>query len=331
MDGTTSLAARVRAITGDRDYASQLTSLISEQALTDVQARKIFQTLDLAVLTKDLPFLKALNEVSRYQGFNPREIIKLLLDYHEHAHQDVLADPTAMETVEAQVRIGDQTKDFVFTSDMDFHSDMQFICLMFITRGAAFDKILKKSSETMQTCMALLKTKYNINTMRRRPGQALDGKTITIPRIAASFPTITVGLFTKGYGRSIVDPTVLFPESDLPKAIYAPMVSSVIPKSGQAPLAVLLAIAVKTDDVLHQVEVKTSLTALLQYLMASYNSTAVTELVKAKYCTEWGIVTRANGGFSYVDSLVMARDRAKDLIRSSRPNDPSLDVVMGQI
>ncbi|CAL1685180.1 unnamed protein product [Lasius platythorax] len=196
MDGTAALATRVRAITGDRNYASQLTSLISEQGLTDAEANKVFKTLDLATLTTDIGFLKALTEVTRYQGFNPREIIKQLLD-HAAVQQDVLADERSLEKVESQVKVDGQVREFTFTSNMDFHSDMQFICLMFITRGAAFDKILKKSSKTMETCMNLMKTKYNINTMKRKPDLALDGKTITIPRIAASFPNITVGLFKK--------------------------------------------------------------------------------------------------------------------------------------
>jgi len=331
MDGTPTLVARVRGITEDRDYASQLTSLISEQALTDDEARKVFKTLDLATLSAEAGFLKALTEVTRYQGFNPREIIKILLDCHEAVQQEVAADASAIEKVEAQVKIGGETKDFLFTSNMPFHSDMQFICLMFITRGAAFDKILKKSSDAMQTCMNLMKIKYNINTMKRKPGQALDGKTVTIPRIAASFPGITVGLFVQGYGRSIVDPSVIFPEMEVPRAIFAPMVSSVIPRSPQAPLAVLLAIAVKTDDILHQVEAKTALNALLQYLLASYNSTAVTELVKIKCCSEWKIGSKTNGAFTYAPTLIEARDFAKNIIRTSRPNDPALEPVLAQV
>jgi DNA-directed RNA polymerase subunit H (RpoH/RPB5) len=331
MERTAALATRVRALTSDLDYASQLTSLISEQALTDDQARTILKTFDLTVLAKDLPYLKVLSEVARYEGFNPREIIRILLDAHTKTRTDIEIDPNNLDVVESQVRVGDAIQDFTFTSNMDFHSDMQFICLMFITRGAAFDKIMKKSNSTMQSCMNLLKTKYNINTMKRKPGQALDGKTITIPRIAASFPTITVGLFTKGYGRSIVDPTLLFPDVELPKAVFAPMVSSVIPKIPGAPLAILLAIAVRTDDVLHQTEQKTTLTALHQYLMASFNSTAVTELVKAKCSAEWGIVTRRNGDVRYVEVLALSRERAREIIRSSRPNDASLEVILAQV
>lgn len=81
----------------------------------------------------------------------------------------------------------------------------QFICLMFITRGAAFDKIRKRSTEAMVECMTLMQNKYGINVLKRRPDTALDGKTITTPEIAASFLVITIGLSHKGFGRSVVD------------------------------------------------------------------------------------------------------------------------------
>jgi len=56
----------------------------------------------------------------------------------------------------------------------------------------------------------MMKTKYNINTVKRKPGSQLDAKTITIPRITASFPSITVGLYMKGFGRNIFDPSEIF-------------------------------------------------------------------------------------------------------------------------
>jgi len=66
-----------------------------------------------------------------------------------------------------------------------------------------------------------------------------------------------------------------------------------------------MAIAVKTDDVLHQMDSKTNLSALHQYFMSSYNSTAVTEAVKIKHCARWDLGTRgANGTFIYNPNLV---------------------------
>lgn len=99
---------------------------------------------------------------------------------------------------------------FNISNDDAFRDDMQFICIMFIMRGTAFEKILRKSNDIMKNIMNLYRQKYKINVTKRAPGSQLDSKTIT-KRIAACFPAITVGLFHHGIGRSIVDPEVLFP------------------------------------------------------------------------------------------------------------------------
>jgi hypothetical protein len=278
----------------------------------------------LSVLDTELSFLNIVNEIAKYQGFNPREIIKQLLDLYTTTKEDILADPSGLETIEAEIKVGNEMQHFRFSNNQDFHQDMQFICMMFITRGAAFDKIMRKSTETMSRVMNLLKVKYNINTTKRRPGTSLDSKTITIPRIAASFPAITVGLFHKNFGRSIIDSSQLFAEIDLPRAIFSPMIASVLPKTNNAPLAVILLIAVKTDDVLHQTDNKTALQALFQYLMASYNSTAVTEMVKQKNCEVWGIGSRMNGAFTYNPIILGLVQRSKASISELRSNDPNL-------
>lgn len=209
---------------------------------------------------------------------------------------------------------------------------MQFICLMFITRGAAYEKIMRKSSDVMKQCMRIMKTKYNINTTQQRSSQTLDTKTITTPRIAASFPSITIGLFhIRGFGRIIFDPETMFPGISLPRAMFAPMISSMLPKTNKAPLAVVLAIATKVDDVLHQIGNKTNLIVLYQYMLASFNSTATTELLKVKYCVAWDIGSRSNGAFEYSEVIRACRDTAKNYIRALRPNDPELETVLAKI
>lgn len=65
------------------------------------------------------------------------------------------------------------------------------------------------------------------------------------------------------------------------------MIASVLPKTDEASLAVVLCIAVKTD-ILHQTDAKTRLQALHTYMTASYNSAAVTEMIKAKNCEQLG-------------------------------------------
>lgn len=87
--------------------------------------------------------------------------------------------------------------------------------------------------------------------------------------------------------------------------------SSLLPQSRLAPIAAMLAISVKVDDLLHQADQKTSLSALFQYMMASYNSTAQTELIKQTCCTKWNIGVKSNGGFEYRPDILALRVELK--------------------
>lgn len=104
----------------------------------------------------------------------------------------------------------------------------------------------------MKSCMRIMKTKYNINTTKRAAELTLDFKTITTPRIVGSFPYLTVGLFHRGFGRTIFDPSTMFTEVELPRAILSLMMSSMLPQGQDSLIALLLCFAVKTDDILHQ-------------------------------------------------------------------------------
>lgn len=103
-----------------------------------------------------------------------------MLSNPEPGHSETTHDYTI--TIDGEDRV------YTFTSDERFMKDMEFICIMFITRGTAFAKISAKSTQVMVDIFNVLKTKYNINTTKRTPGKPLDFKIITIPRIAACFP-----------------------------------------------------------------------------------------------------------------------------------------------
>lgn len=330
-----SLQERVRSITNDVSYGSQLASMITELSLSDGDAKKVFATIDLEILSSDVPFVKALAEIARYEGFNPRQVIHKLLQKHGEVERRVRRDPSELEScsfeVEVEVNGERRIKPVTFTNNMKFNEDIQMICLMFITRGAVVDKIEKKSNDSMKKIMRMLKVKYDINTTKRKPGTALDSEVITIPRISASFPNITVGWFHMGFGRSIIDQATLFPEVELPRAIMSPMVASILPQSANTPLIVLFAIAVKIDDILHQTDNKTTLSNLQTYLMASYNSTATTELVKIKACTHWNIGQKINGQFVYNELIINCKPRAKEIIRMSRPTDVALEAILSSM
>ncbi|XP_024884512.1 uncharacterized protein LOC112462764 [Temnothorax curvispinosus] len=307
----------------DRSLADSVKNM-SPADIEDIQM-KVYNCM-----LEEMPFLKALQEIVKYQGFDPKVMITLLLKSHERMNEHIRAHPEAIDVVSEEIKVNGKTESFEFNSNMSFTSDIEFICLTFLTRGETFKNISKKS---ITQCMKILKTKYNINTAKRRPGTSLDNKVVTIRRIAASFPIVTVGLFHKGYGKSIVDPTILFPNIDLPRAVYSPMIASAIPKSEDAPLAILLAIAVKTDDILHQTDARSNLQTQLRGLKVQiYHSNAETESVKIESCISWGLlVMAADGKHTYINAIVDSRQRAKEIIKELRPTDPALNNILSQI
>jgi len=330
----TALAAQIPAdrARDRRGYAAYITSFMAELVLTRVQAGTIFDTLDRATLERNIELMKAIQHVGKYEGFNPREIVIRLVRRHEEASAQALRDPASVDRIEFPVTEDDGTvRNVVFTSNESFTQDMLFICMMFISRGAAFDKIVNKSNRYMQSLMGMIKTKYNINTEKRRPGVTLDSKTITIPRISASFPNLTIGSFINGFGRCVFDIHNFFPDKNPPRALFAPFIGSALVAQDDAPKAVLLAIAIKTDDVLHQTGAKTTLKALMTYLDASYKSNALPAETRLAYCFDWGLVEQTNGNIIYKIVVTELRPLARAMVQRWRPEDPDLPSIMEKI
>lgn len=331
---TEQLTTRIATITDNRDYASQLALLMGEISLTTRQGKDYLSTIDLESLNRNLLQIRLMSEISRYEGFDPKELIQKLLIKYDESKRIYQENPGAIRGVDTSIRIGENVHPFKFSNDEPFSSDMQMLCLIFITRGAVFKKIMEKSSEHLKSILAFLKVKYDINTQPRKPGTTIAAEIITIPRIAGSFPVITVNLFHKGFGRVIFDPKSLY-NIELPRAIFSPMMSSMLPNQDNTPVAVFFAISVKTDDILHQTTTKTSLMVLYQYFLASYNSLATTKRMKVMCCSEWGIGRSAlqNGSptLIYSEIIMGLRDTAKLFIRSSRPTDTNLETVLDKI
>lgn len=326
------LSQRVRRILGkdadDPDSVSLLTSIITECNLSDDEASTMFEIYNID-LSRDLnmPLLKAFAEVMKYEGFNPRQMIKILMEKHARTEAAIRKYPESVEYNEMNTSEGEPVR---VSNNMSFNEDIKFLCSAFITRGYKFNR---KYCDFMKRQMALMKIKYDINTAKRRPGQTFDPKIVTISRIAASFPGVTVGLFHKGLGRSIVDPTILFPGHNLPRALFSPMMASAIPVHPDAPRAILMAIAVAIDDILHQ-NAKSGLQNMYNYFLASYNSEAITQKLKIIYCRDWNIVTYPNentDAFRFTDDVKAARERAKALVSASRAKDPYLQTLMALI
>lgn len=121
------IATRVKRITRDLDYVSQMTSIVTELGLTDVQAKAYFSTLDHKSLEREKPFLEFISILYKYQGFSPRDMIQMLLNLWEQKHAEQGGRPEA--TFEYTVSINNEDKIHAFTSDERFMKDMEFICI----------------------------------------------------------------------------------------------------------------------------------------------------------------------------------------------------------
>lgn len=211
QSGAGPVQERIKRLTKKADLASQLTAMVTEQNSSDEEAKQMLDAINLETLAREIPFARVMVEIAKYEGFNPREMAAILLSSHKAYREKIRNGSLQKETIEEIVKIGQEEKEFKFSNDEEFRIDIQFIDIVFLTRGAVFDKIKGKSGDAMKRIMDMMKAKYNINTRKRKPGTTLDAKTVTIPRIAASFPQITVELFNSGIGRSLVNPHSIFP------------------------------------------------------------------------------------------------------------------------
>jgi len=122
-----------------------MTAPITEHDYSEDETKSLIKTIDLEAFDTNLNFLKVLHEVSKYQGFNPRDIIAQLVTLHSKARREFSGALQSVDKMEITVTVAGEERNAIFTNNIDFHEDMQFICLMFITRGAAFDNIQRKT------------------------------------------------------------------------------------------------------------------------------------------------------------------------------------------
>lgn len=178
--------------------------------------------------------------------------------------------------------------------------------------------------------IGMMKDKYGLITTKRARGKPFGAQVITLPRIAAAFPVVTVTVFGINCGRALVDEVdVVGRAVGWPLYFMAPMIASVIPHVGKGPLAQLLAIAVAIDDLLHKTDAKTGLSALYKYLNVSYMSKVVDAKTKMKKCEEWGIVRRiGEQECEFVPVIRDSREACIRRIRERRADDKDLDKIL---
>jgi hypothetical protein len=72
------LAAKVKLVTKDMDFSTLVTSLMSEKGYSVEEAKELFLALNPTYVEKNIPFLKVVQQVVKYEGFNPLTLLKIV-------------------------------------------------------------------------------------------------------------------------------------------------------------------------------------------------------------------------------------------------------------
>lgn len=287
------------------------------------------QLLNDEAIEQERRVLEQMRDLMRYEGFDPIVIARIMAA--SHAKQRLLVQGDRENLWEKKIKIGipGAEEEIIVTNDMEFSSDIRHLCLLFVSRGAAYKKILQKSSEAAKGFLTMLQEKYTISQDKRKPGTAIDSTTVTIARVAAAFPTVTMDLYHAGLGRLLVSAVDVTgqPGLEWPKAFLTPMVASMIPH-GVEVRAQLLALAVVTDDLLHQGGTRTKLSSLVQYMMASLSSTMIPLSVKRMRCVKWGILEQDG---SVTSSILNAKSACIQQIERKRSDDADLAKILSEL
>ncbi|KAL1509943.1 hypothetical protein ABEB36_004607 [Hypothenemus hampei] len=134
--------------------------------------------------------LEIWKEATLYQGFDVYRIIKLLRANYQAYMASLLE-----EQVSYEVTVNGTKKTFRYSNNEKLTTDIHFILFLFANRGCSVQKVLEKSTDQIRTVMDWLISKLNLDITENEPGRSLGPDIITIPRIAACFPTVFCNVF----------------------------------------------------------------------------------------------------------------------------------------
>jgi hypothetical protein len=117
---------------------------------------------------KSISELEKLNDLFRYEGFNPIVMRGIL--------QNIEPSPDILGR------------------------DVKALCFLAVTRGVIMSKIIRKMKPQGVSMVRALETKYNIVS-----GKPMGANDVTLSRITASYPEICAMIFKEGFGRLVGD------------------------------------------------------------------------------------------------------------------------------
>ena len=162
-----------------------ITAIAARGALTESSVKILMCCFNEADIQACVEAVRANSEVLAYQGFDPAVTLKILLEKHEVAARKPAAPGLGIDYT-------------------DFNCVMRYCIAIFLTRGTDWGNIKKKSTPELQKIMDHLANNYAIRITNPKEKTAPEPKVITLSRVAASLPHITVTLNESGVGRTLL-------------------------------------------------------------------------------------------------------------------------------
>ncbi|KAL1509946.1 hypothetical protein ABEB36_004610 [Hypothenemus hampei] len=218
--------------------------------------------------------LEIWKEATLYQGFDVYRIIKLLRANYQAYMASLLE-----EQVSYEVTVNGTKKTFRYSNNEKLTTDIHFILFLFANRGCSVQKVLEKSTDQIRTVMDWLISKLNLDITENEPGRSLGPDIITIPRIAACFPTVFCNVFHAREAKPIVTLSQLNLPESTSHAVLCPALASCVPpeciEKAENVHIVFFCVHVLLDDVLHKKDKRlTELDQMFAYYKAAYGSVA---------------------------------------------------------
>ncbi|XP_044012223.1 uncharacterized protein LOC122855122 [Aphidius gifuensis] len=199
-----------------------------------------------------------------------------------------------------------------FKNNMEFADEMNWLIIILLTRGSNVKKIINKSTKALSKVLTYLVYKYNVSTSDNRVELRNSPDTVTLPRVAACFPQVTVNLFYQGIGKAIMEIPSYFGELPVPKVVLSRCFASVMPtKKGETLHHLIIWINYRNDLVIHQTQPKklTPISLLISYHITAFQSKVVSEDYRDEIFEKMGL--SENGDFIKVlkDAELYAKDK----------------------
>jgi len=182
---------------------------------------------------------------------NPKCIIQKMLQKYFASVVRVYSEPDFSQTYIFTFRTDVSERELIFSNCMKFNEDISIICFLhhIAVLADTVPHFYFKTCETVLILTRLMRNKYGIEfdcEFVSNPDQ------FTMFTIAHSFPSITWDMIHDNcknpYPSILTDFSILFPDFDLPKTIFIPMIIMVLPKLEDPPIAILIAISIKIRD-----------------------------------------------------------------------------------